>query len=284
MTTTMTADGRNLKHDRNGDASHRRAEAPLMMRAPRWIWDIVAYLPAGAAAAPLALGALALGGRGPRWLRERPLVAGLALTTGLVLVARWQLERVVTEKPIHDVVEKVNGLEIRTYPSRLVAETTVTGVADEDEARSEGFRRLAGYIFGDNAQRARIDMTAPVNVETASAAPKGERIAMTTPVTLEPTARGFVVTFTMPRKWSLATLPVPNDDRVVARERPSERVAVLRYRGSYEARLTNERRAELLSRVRAAGITPIGEPSFAGYDAPSTLPFLRRVEAWVRIG
>jgi hypothetical protein len=40
-----------------------------------------------------------------------------------------------------------------------VAETTVASVGNE--AGNEGFRRLAGYIFGKNRRESKISMTAP---------------------------------------------------------------------------------------------------------------------------
>lgn len=82
-----------------------------------------------------------------------------------------------TEEPRHSTVERLGDVEIRRYAPRLAAETTVPG--DAYAARGEGFRRLAGYIFGGNAGRRRIDMTAPV---AQAGAQPGERIAMTAPV------------------------------------------------------------------------------------------------------
>jgi hypothetical protein len=58
---------------------------------------------------------------------------------------------------------------------------------------------------------------------------------------------------------------------------------VLRYGGRYTGRNAEEKAAELLSAVQAAGLRPVGPVSFAGCDPPTTLPALRRVEAWVEI-
>ena len=64
------------------------------------------------------------------------------------------------EEPPHQVVSRDGDFEIRDYPSMTVAETTVD--ADRNSAAYAGFRRLAGYIFGGNAKKLKIDMTAPV--------------------------------------------------------------------------------------------------------------------------
>lgn len=87
----------------------------------------------------------------------------------------------------------------------------------------------------------------------------------------------------MPKSRPLQSLPRPKDPHVRVLQVPERRVAVLRYRGTYRARRTEERQAALLAQVRAAGLEPTGVPELAGYDAPSTIPLLRRVEAWVPI-
>lgn len=188
-----------------------------------------------------------------------PLWVGLALSGAAIAIARWQLARFFTEQPDYAVEKRDGDLEVRTYAPRVVAETTV-GARAWEEVLDEGFRRLARYIFGGNDQHEKIAMTAPVNATV-----------------------DHQVVFTMPKGRSIATLPDPEDRRVRLRERPAERVAALRFRGTYRGKRIEEKRRELLQRVRAAGLLPLSEPVFAGYDGPSTLPFLRRVEVWVRV-
>jgi hypothetical protein len=60
-------------------------------------------------------------------------------------------------------------------------------------------------------------------------------------------------------------------------------VAVLRYRGRHDAETMASRSLELLVALRRAGLRYRGNPQFAGYDAPSTLPLLRRNEVWVEL-
>jgi hypothetical protein len=104
-----------------------------------------------------------------------------------------------------------------------VAETTVAG--DWNDAGSEGFRRLAGYIFGKNRSKAKIAMTAPVAQAPQGKAEQGIRIPMTAPVAQQRQGDSRTVAFTMPEGETLGTLPAPEDPRVVLREVPPARVA-----------------------------------------------------------
>lgn len=249
-----------------------------MAARTRWLRSVAMYMPAAALVPALVVGVAGLAGYGPRWLRRRRVAAVLVTAGAAAALARWQLARLFTPQPGYDLERTLGDVEIRRYRPRVVAETVVEGAAWRD-ALDEGFRRLARYIFGANEGKQRIAMTSPV-----AASPAGsERIAMTAPVTSRSEGAGAVVTFTMPDDRDLASLPRPLDPRVRLRCTPGERFAVLRYRGTYGVRLAQRRQDDLLARVRAAGIEPTGEPIFAGYDPPWTLPFLRRVEAWVPI-
>jgi hypothetical protein len=228
---------------------------------------------------------------------------------GGVALARWQFARWFTRQPRYELEQRLGGgFEIRTYGACWVAETTVSNVT-WDEALNEGFRRLARYIFGDNrpspfqpdalgsiaavrfAPAARFgdergsDYVIPMPTPTvARRAPRRERIPMTSPVNVATHEdRSYTIAFNLPEGRTLASLPSPNDERVRLERRPRRRVAVLRYRGRYSGPPVARKFSELLARVRAAGFGHRGSPEFAGYDPPSTLPFLRRNEVWLEL-
>jgi hypothetical protein len=188
--------------------------------------------------------------------------------------------RMGTEEPKHTNRQLTDRVELRRYGPRIAAETTVA--ADEDAARNEGFRRLAGYIFGKNQRDDSIAMTAPV-----AQAKAGHKIAMTAPVaqSAEDTelGEGWVIRFFMPSKWTMDTLPVPSDGRVRLVEVPAEHFAVLSFSGDRSPRAVAARTAELLETLRANGFEPTGEPSSWFYDPPWTLPFRRRNEIAVPV-
>lgn len=250
-----------------------RSESAIA-RAPAAFWDIGAYWPAAALA---AVAAAAVGIARSRSLSPpvRGLLAGGFGGVAALGFVRWQLSRHFTPMPDYVVEQVLGELEVRRYPKRLQAETVVIGT-DWDEALDEGFRRLAGYIFGGNASKVKLAMTAPVTATS-------ERIAMTSPVTSVAAAGGQRVAFVMPHGRALRSMPVPQDGRVKLREVPAHRVAALRFHGNYRSPLVLSKQHELLELVRAAALEIAGEPQFAGYDAPSTLPFLRRNEVWVKL-
>jgi hypothetical protein len=179
-----------------------------------------------------------------------------------------------TEEPPFTVQRQVRGVEIRHYGPRIAAETTID--ADEEKARSEGFRRLAGYIFGGNTTKSKIAMTAPVAQQSS------EKIAMTAPVAAQRDGSGqWVIRFFTPVEYTMETLPTPNDERVRLVDVPAETVAVLRYSGIASPEAVASHTGELLTTLRDNGFEPKGEPFSWFYDPPWTIPFRRRNEVVV---
>ncbi len=174
-----------------------------------------------------------------------------------------------TEEPAYTVVGQAGPVEIRHYGSRVAAETIVD--APKVAARSEGFTRLAGYIFGKNAGGSSIEMTAPVAQSAA--------IAMTVPVMQD----GSAIRFFLPAALTAETAPRPLDDRVRIVTVPAETVAVLRYAGSTRPEAVAEQQARLMTVLAGSPYQATGAPFSWFYDPPWTLPPLRRNEAVVQV-
>jgi hypothetical protein len=181
-----------------------------------------------------------------------------------------------TEEPKYSVVGHVGQVEIREYGPRLAASVTVPG--DEIAARSAGFRRLAGYIFGGNTAGTSISMTAPVAQSAVS-----EKIAMTAPVAQTATPGGWVISFYMPAKYTLATLPKPRDPGIQIVELPAETDAVYRFSGIPGADAVARARAVLLNQLAGSDWRPVGAPFDWFYDPPWTIPWARRNEVAVPV-
>jgi hypothetical protein len=185
-----------------------------------------------------------------------------------------------TEEPAHTVEQLTSGVEIRRYGSRIAAETTVA--ADEVAARSAGFRRLAGYIFGGNHAETKIAMTAPVAQQAGAI--RGETISMTAPVSESTGSNGeWVIRFFMPAGKTMKSLPQPNDRSVRLVSVPAETVAVRRFSGSTSSRAVASQTAQLMRTLRENGFEPIGTPAAWFYDPPWTVPMLRRNEIAVPV-
>ena len=179
------------------------------------------------------------------------------------------------EEPPHSVVARVGAVEIRRYPPRIAAETTVR--ASELDARSAGFQRIAGYIFGGNHAQAKIAMTAPV-----AQAKGGEKIAMTAPVAQDRSAAGgWTIRFFMPARYTMQTLPQPNDGSVHLVAIPAETYGVLRFSGVPSPASVSRETGVLLRTLSGSVWTPSGTPVAWFYDPPWTLPPLRRNEVAV---
>jgi predicted transcriptional regulator YdeE len=158
------------------------------------------------------------------------------------------------ETPNYKTVEQDGKFEVRDYPAMSVARTAM---GDGD------FMRLFRYISGSNESEQKIAMTAPVLVQH-----QGEDKGMS---------------FVVPREVAATKVPAPKADDVSVEQMPAARFAVFTYSG----RRTDKNEGEALSKLRAwmekKNLRPEGEPVFAYYDPPWTLPFMRRNEVMLRV-
>jgi len=181
------------------------------------------------------------------------------------------------EEPEFQTVLRDGSFELRDYPALLVAEVTVTGA--QKEAANKGFRLLAGYIFGGNSRRQSIAMTAPVAQQSTS-----QKIAMTAPVTQSQSAGEWLIRFTMPRSFTLATLPEPNDPRVHLRATAPVRYAVIRFSGLARPDDVAARTAQLSAWLQQHQLRSSGASVLAQYNPPWTPWFMRRNEVMIPVG
>ena len=167
-------------------------------------------------------------------------------------------QAIAIEEPVYQVEKawEAEQIEIRAYAPRVMA---VTGM---DEDSDGGFRVLAGYIFGGNAEEEKIAMTAPVQQSMA-----GDK----------------EMAFMMPAEYALEDLPQPEDQRVSFREAPAYTAAVIQFSGWASAEKADENWQQLRRFLIAEGINITGEPTLNQYNPPWTLPFLRRNEIIVPV-
>jgi hypothetical protein len=187
------------------------------------------------------------------------------------------------EEPKYDMIEKSDEFELRAYKPMIVAETLVDG--NMDDASSKGFRLIADYIFGNNKSHAggteKISMTVPVAIAPKFES-KSEKISMTAPVSMQESAGKWRMYFVMPSKYTLDTLPTPNNAEVKLSEVQAKKYAVIRFSGLAGEEKVAKKTEELLAWLQAKQIRPASVPQLARYNSPFTLPFLRRNEVMIQ--
>ena len=195
-------------------------------------------------------------------LRPSPGVAFFLVIFGAWALTSINLARAARVKePPFTVVGSYNGFELRNYGVLLMASTPLDG--QEGRNMDQGFRRLAGYIFGGNSE--------------------AQQIAMTAPVIREGGQGSWHLSFVMPAEMTLENLPEPLDDRVSLAPVPARTVAALRFSGWATKRRVKSHTSKLVARLEEQGISTAGQAMVAQYDPPFRLPFMRRNEILVEV-
>jgi hypothetical protein len=152
-----------------------------------------------------------------------------------------------TEKQPYRVVLKDADLEIRFYPAATMA-TIYSKATSYKTLSSNGFNKLAKFIFGGNEQKESISMTAPVRMSLSD--------------------KGSSMSFVMPKKYSTSNLPTPNDKNIQIQKSQPEYVAVIEFSGYANDEKINENRNKLAQILTQRKIRTKGDFNFLGYNAP----------------
>jgi hypothetical protein len=182
------------------------------------------------------------------------------------------------EKPSYEVIVGHENKEIRRYNPSLIAKTIIKG--SFKEAQNKGFGILAGYIFGENVSQQKISMTAPVVQK-----PESQKIAMTAPVAIIPQDdETWTMTFSMPSAYTIDSLPLPTDDRVIIEKLEERYIAAIRFSGFWGEQKNAQKAAQLIEWLGTQSEYELtSKPMFAGYNPPWTLPFFRRNEMLIEL-
>jgi hypothetical protein len=151
------------------------------------------------------------------------------------------------EMPKYTVLKSYGkNVELRQYPNMIVAKTNVKDKSF-DNSGSDGFRSIAGYIFGGNE--------------------KSEKIAMTSPVVME-LGDSATMYFVMPSKYKKDELPNPSNKKVSIQEEVSKVLLVVRY-GGYSSDERIESHSEILRQIiQKHHLKATGPFMYMGYNAP----------------
>lgn len=106
---------------------------------------------------------------------------------------------------------------------------------------------------------------------------------MTAPVEQQRAENRWIISFMMPKAYTLDMLPQPEDASITLRQVPAQRMAVVRYSGTWSEKNYLSHELKLMAWLHTKGLTPIGNAIWARYNAPFTPWFLRRNEIMIPI-
>ncbi len=148
----------------------------------------------------------------------------------------------VEEQP-YELLKTYGDIEIRHYPkARLISYTS------DKSSDNDGFRTLAGYIYGGNEDEMKIAMTAPVHMSSSQ--------------------KESVMSFVLPQEHWDEKLPAPNNNDVKMHFSEAKDVAVIRFSGYSNQDKYNAKKMELVSALDSMGITYGSDFTLLGYDPP----------------
>lgn len=156
------------------------------------------------------------------------------------------------ERPKYKTIEK-GDLEIRAYSPMKILSRIEKG--RHEWAINKAFTRLAAFIFGNN-------------------------ISMTIPVFQKKNSKGVILSFFIPDHVDLPEV----EKELYVEEIPERTIAVFSYTGLNNPLAMDRAKRKLKNLLRNRGdLEALGEVFWAQYDAPSTIPLLRKNEAMVEV-
>ncbi len=162
----------------------------------------------------------------------------------------------MSKEPKYQILARYKKIELRIYEPFLVAE--VEGFGNRKEGIRSGFKILAHYLFGGNSA--------------------SENLPMSIPVTQQKNGNGWKIRFMLSHATDLTQLPKPNDSVVKLISVPQKKFCVIRFSGTPDDKKIEKATHQLREFVDLHHLKIYGEPIFAFYNAPWTIPFLRRNE------
>ena len=150
------------------------------------------------------------------------------------------------ETPKYKVIKTYDEVEVRLYPKMVVAKTNLADKSFDNQG-SNGFRTIAGYIFGGNEKNEKIAMTAPVVMNMGDSAS---------------------MYFVMPKSYDKSELPTPNSKNVQIVEVAEKTLAVITYGGFSSDEKIEKHRKQLEQILQKNKLQTKGAYLYMGYNAP----------------
>jgi len=204
-----------------------------------------------------------------------------------IFAAVWLLMAVSTANAVetasYETILTDGDFELREYAAQVRVETVVE--AGFKQAGSKAFSLLFDYISGANRSRGdaandaeKISMTAPVTQAAAA------KISMTSPVSQNRyDGDSWQIGFLLPASYTPDTAPLPTDPNVFLRSIAPQKMATVRYTGTWSNDNYSEKLTALEAWIEQQGLKIAGEPTWARYDPPFKPWFLRRNEILIPV-
>jgi effector-binding domain-containing protein len=184
------------------------------------------------------------------------------------------------ETPNYKLVKKDGNTELREYSGYILATVYVNG-STHNKAGNKAFSVLADYIFGNNIDKPKIQMTAPVTSQQKSLSKK---IPMTAPVAITNNSpNSYEVSFTMPAEYTIETIPKPVNDAVKLCEVKKHTAVAIIFSGYSSENKLKTKTKTLLEWAKTNKLTPTSDPILARYDPPWRPGFIRKNEIIIKV-
>jgi hypothetical protein len=154
-----------------------------------------------------------------------------------------------TEQHKYEVIKSYDKFEIRRYEPALFS-SVILEKKGYKENSGEGFRILAGYIFGGNESNEKIAMTSPVAMEL------GDTSKMM---------------FMVPESYQLENLPTPNNSKIVFEKKEEKIMAAIQFSGWADDEKIEKYKLILINELEKEKLLSNGKFTFLGYNAPFEL-------------
>ena len=167
----------------------------------------------------------------------------MMITALLLLIYSFQnpSHNIVQEQYI--ILKKIENIEIRKYGESVNA----SYYSKEKAERNNYFKNLAAYIFGDNTEKASIDMTSPVTMKLY-----GNREMI----------------FRMPGNYTLDNLPKANNPKINFLTIASCTKAAIQYSGYSNKNIEEKKTQELTNILEIENIKHDNKFELLVYNSP----------------
>ena len=106
---------------------------------------------------------------------------------------------------------------------------------------------------------------------------------MTAPVGTEKEGDTYRITFTMPSKYTLETLPTPNNPNITFVEIPAKKYYVWKFTRYANEDRANKELSKFQNALKAQNIKADTTAILNQYNDPWTIPFMRTNERWIEV-